>query len=121
MPAFIDLYERSHELAGSDAVESATISVENLRGELVLVAGGDDRVWPSAQAAQNIAARRACSEWVTVVVDDPRAGQPMVLPGETPPNPSRAYQVGGDEDGPQRLRALAWPAIRRVLRPDGDD
>lgn len=121
MPAFVESYEHSRELAGSEAVEAATIPVEKFRGELVLVAGGDDKVWPSSQAAKNIAARRARSGLVTVVIEDPRAGHPIVLPGETPLNPSRPYQVGGDEDAPQRLGALAWPAIRRVLRLEGDD
>ena len=121
MPAFVESYEHSRELAGSEAVEAAIIPVENFRGELVLVAGGDDKVWPSSQAAKNIAARRARSALVTVVIEDPRAGHPIVLPGETPLNPSRPYQVGGDKDAPQRLGALAWPAIRRVLRLEGDD
>ena len=121
MPAFVEFYEHSRALAGSDAVEAATIPVEKFRGELVLVAGGDDKVWPSSQAARNIAARRTRFGLVTVVIDDPSCGHPIVLPGETPPNPGRAYQVGGDEEAPQRLGALAWPAIRRVLRLEGDD
>lgn len=116
IPAFVESYRHSRELAGSDAVEAATIPVEKFRGELVLVAGGDDKVWPSSQAAKNIAARRARFGLGTAVIEDPRAGHPIVLPGETPPNPSRRYQVGGDEDAPQRLGALAWPAIRHVLR-----
>jgi pimeloyl-ACP methyl ester carboxylesterase len=121
MPAFIELYEHSRELAGPDAVEAATIPVERFRGELILVAGGDDKVWPSSQAAKNIAARRSRSGLMTALIDDPRAGHPIVLPGETLPNSSRPYQVGGDEDAPQRLGAHAWPAIRRVLRLEGDD
>lgn len=121
MPAFFELYGHSRELAGSDAVEAATIPVEKFGGELVLVAGGDDKVWPSSQAAKNIAARRARSGLATVVIEDPTAGHPIVLPGETPPNMSRRYQVGGDKDAPQRLGALGWTAIRRVLRLEGDD
>ena len=120
-PAFVDLYEHSREVAGSDAVEAATIPTEKFRGELVLVAGGDDRVWPSSQSARNIAARRARCGLDTFVIEDPLAGHPIVLPGETPLNTSRPYQVGGDEDAPQRLGALAWPAIRRVLRLDAED
>lgn len=119
-PAFVEFYEHSQELAGSEAVEAATIPAEKFRGELVLVAGGDDKVWPSSQAARNIATRRARSGLATVVIEDPKAGHPIVLPGETPPNMSRPYQVGGDEDAPQRLGALAWPTIRRVLRLEGD-
>ena len=81
----------------------------------MLVAGGDDRVWASSRAAKNIAARRAGSGLATVLIEDPTAGHPIVLPGETPPDASRPYLVGGDEGAPQRLGALAWPAIRDVL------
>jgi uncharacterized protein len=120
MPAYVEHYERSRELAGIDTVEAAAIPVERFRGELVLVAGGDDKVWPSERAAENIAARRARLDLETVVITDPRAGHPVVLPGETPPTSPRPYQVGGDEGAPQRLGALAWPAIQQILRCGGD-
>jgi pimeloyl-ACP methyl ester carboxylesterase len=120
MPAFVELYEHSRKQAGGDTVEAATIPVEKFVGELVLVAGGDDKVWPSGHATKNIAARRARSGLGTVVIEDPSAGHPVVLPGEAPPDPTRRYQVGGDADAPQRLGSLAWPAIRRALRLEGD-
>jgi len=121
MPAFVELYEHSRGLADREVIDAATIPVEKIRGELVLVAGGDDQVWPSSRAAKNIVARRAHSGLATVVIEDPGAGHPIVLPGETPPDMSRSYLVGGDEDAPQRLGALAWPAIRHILRLQGDD
>lgn len=116
LPTFVDLYLHSRQRAGREAVEAATIPSEDFRGELVLVAGGDDKVWPSSQAAQNIAARRARFNLETTLVEDPRAGHPVVLPGETPSTHDRPYQVGGDGGAPTRLGALAWPAIRRALR-----
>lgn len=120
MPAFLELYQRSRERAGGNAVEAATIPTERFRGDLVLVAGGDDKVWPSSQAARNIVARRARSGLDTLVIEDPDAGHPVVLPGETPPDLTRPYQVGGDEKAARRLGALAWPAIQGVLRIGND-
>lgn len=120
VPAYVEHYERSRELAGADVVEAAAIRVERFRGELVLVAGGDDQVWASARAAARLADRRARAGLATVVVEDPRAGHPVVLPGEASPDLSRPYRVGGDEGAPQRLGALAWPAIRAALRIEGD-
>lgn len=35
--------------AGEDEVEAASIQVEEIDGRVLLVAGGDDRVWPSAE------------------------------------------------------------------------
>ncbi|WP_286674388.1 hypothetical protein [Nocardioides sp. LMS-CY] len=41
-----------------------------------------------------------------------------MLPGEVAPDPARSYLVGGDEGAAERIGALAWPAIRNVLRLD---
>ncbi|MCD4526308.1 alpha/beta fold hydrolase [Nocardioides sp. cx-173] len=116
LPAYVELYERSRELAGHEVVEAATIPVERIRAEVLLVAGGTDRVWASTAAAGRIAVRRRARGLETTVVVDPAAGHPVVLPGEVVPDLSRPYAVGGDEGAPQRLGALAWPEIRRVLR-----
>ncbi|WP_209021772.1 alpha/beta fold hydrolase [Nocardioides sp. 503] len=114
-PSYVELYERSLASAGADVVSAATITVEAIGGDVVLVAGGDDRVWPSSTSAERIAARRAATGLRTVVVVDPTAGHPVVLPGESVPDLRRPYDVGGDEGAPQRLGSAAWPAIRRVL------
>jgi hypothetical protein len=115
MPSFTPHYERSRAMAGEAIVDAARIPAEQFRGDLVLVAGGDDQVWPSLPAARAIAARRAGHGLETIVIEDPNAGHPIVLPGEVAPNPARSYLVGGDPGAPQRLGALAWPAIRDAL------
>jgi hypothetical protein len=58
-PAFVESYEHSRELAVSDAVEAATIRVEKFRGELVLLAGGDEKVWPSSHALPHLGSMRS--------------------------------------------------------------
>ena len=116
VPAFASHYARSRELAGTDMVEAARIPVERFAGDLVLVAGGDDQVWCSVLAAHAIAACRQARGLETVVIEDPAAGHPVVLPGEVPVDARRSYRVGGDDGAPQRLGLLAWPAIRRALR-----
>ena len=55
-PAYVDLYRQSWQ-AHREAVREATIPVERIR-DLVLVAGGDDQVWPAVAQARRIAARR---------------------------------------------------------------
>ncbi len=65
-----------------------------------------------------MAARRRAAGLDTTVVIDPGAGHPVVLPGETPPDPRRPYLVGGDPGAPARLGEAAWPAIAHVLRLD---
>ncbi|NYJ76387.1 acyl-CoA thioester hydrolase/BAAT C-terminal domain-containing protein [Allobranchiibius huperziae] len=114
-PAFAPLYQLSRESAGVATVDAARIPVELFRGDLVLVAGGDDQVWPSVSAARAIAARRVQHGLKTVVVEDPAAGHPIVLPGERAPNLMRGYRVGGDPGAAKRLGERAWPAIRDAL------
>ena len=114
-PAFVELYERSRVVAGPAAVEAATIPVERIRGEVVLVAGGDDKVWPSFMMAQRIKDRRDSAGLETTVVTDAAAGHPVVLPGEASAALDRPYLVGGDSGAPVRLGRAAWPAIARVL------
>nr|WP_227464740.1 alpha/beta fold hydrolase [Nocardioides lijunqiniae] len=115
-PSYVELYERSLALAGADVVSAGTIPVEEIRGDVVLVAGGDDRVWPSSASAERIAQRRAAAGLTVTSILDPAAGHPVVLPGESAPDLRRPYDVGGDEGAPQRLGSLAWPAVRRLLR-----
>lgn len=109
------------ERAGILAVISSIIYESALywsrfAGEVVLVTGGDDQVWPSAESATRISARRAAVSLDTVVVTDARSGHPVVLPGEAAPNLDRPYRVGGDLGAPQRLGAKAWPAICSALK-----
>lgn len=115
-PTFVDSYLRSREVAGPELVAAASIPVERFTGELVLVVGGDDKVWCSTVAADNIAARRRAAGLETVLIQDSAAGHPVVLPGEAAPNLDRPYQVGGDQGAPERLGRAAWPHIARVLK-----
>jgi dienelactone hydrolase len=38
-------------------VERAAISVENIRGPILLISGGDDHLWPAAEMSEAIIAR----------------------------------------------------------------
>lgn len=115
-PAFAPLYAHSRRQADPVTVEAATIAVERFRGDLVLVAGGDDQVWPSSDAARAIATRRSAHGLDTTFIEDPAAGHPIVLPGEIAPSLLRPYLVGGDDGAAERLGRLAWPAIRAAFR-----
>lgn len=114
-PSFAELYACSRNRADPVTLAAATIPVERIEEPVLLAVGGDDRVWPSSVAARAIADRRARYGRATTVVRAPRAGHPVVLPGEAVPDLARSYQVGGDDGAPQRLGAQAWPLIRDVL------
>jgi len=76
-PSFLDLYRRS--FANQTDMGRTAIPVEGIP-QVLLVAGGDDRVWPSLEQAERISERRKLRGLATTVVTDLRAGHRTVLP-----------------------------------------
>lgn len=110
-PSYRELYRQSC----LHAPKVATIAVERIR-DLVLVAGGDDQVWPSVEQAERIRLRRASHGRSTTVVLDPEAGHRAILPGEDPVAEGQVMRRGGNETADRRLGAAAWPAVLEMLR-----
>ena len=110
-PEFLGLYETS--LARADA--EAAIPAERIAGEVLLVAGDDDRVWPSAEFARRIAGRRAAAGLPTRVVLGPGAGHRVVLPGETSVTRGQSMARGGTPVADAALGTAAWPHVVEVL------
>jgi uncharacterized protein len=111
-PSFLPLYEAALDRG---ATEAAEIPVERIRGDVLLVAGGDDRVWPSVRAAASIAARRRRLGLATEVVVDPDAGHRAVLPGEAHATGGMVMRRGGTSAADARLGERAWPPLAAAL------
>lgn len=112
-PAYDGLYRVSRERF-AERVPAATIPVERIPA-LLLVAGGDDRVWPAVEHATSIRARRTAHGQETAVVTDPAAGHRTVLPGEPVVVAGQRMQRGGTEEADRRLGRAAWAALLRLL------
>lgn len=110
---FRPVYERSLR-THADRVAAASIPVERIR-RLVLVAGGDDQVWPSLDSAERIRARRADHGAGTAVVTSMDAGHRTVLPGEPVVTAGAAMVRGGSEAADRRLGTRAWAVIAAAL------
>ena len=113
-PAFMPVYAQSLRSAGA-RVAAATIPVERFFGDVLLVAGGDDQVWPSVTFARAVQARRRALELPTTLVTHPEAGHRVVLPGEPVAGGGQRMARGGTEAADRALGERAWPEIRRVL------
>ncbi len=111
-PAYEGLYARSRQVF-ADRVPAATIPVERIP-EVLVVAGGDDRVWPAVPQARAIAARRAGHGLTTTVLTDAGAGHRAVLPGEPVITGGQRMQRGGTEPADRRLGRAAWDALLRL-------
>lgn len=108
-------YERSGEL-DPDQYEAAAIPVENTTAELVLVAGGDDRTWPSQSSARALRDRRLAAGLPTVLIERLAAGHRPRLPGEAPASVSTHLHYGGTDADDSALGDAAWPHILDALR-----
>lgn len=108
-PAYRELYEGSLATCSPRQAEAAAIPVERIRGNVIVVGGGDDQVWPGADFARIIATRRTTHGRETTVLTHPRAGHRVILPGEQPAPGGQIMARGGS---PRIRRAsLAWPHI----------
>lgn len=111
-------YERS-ERTFAELVPAAEIPVEQARADLLLVAGGDDAMWPSLPFAEQLAGRRRASGSTVRLVARHDAGHRPRLPGESPALPSTRFRYGGTPEADALLGAAAWPHILDVLRGGG--
>ena len=114
LPSFCEAYLSALEKY-ADRVPAATIPVERIAGEVVLVAGGGDALWPSVLAAEAVRRRRTAHDLETVVVTHPDAGHRVVLPGEPVLPLSRRLAWGGSETADRELGLRAWPEIAAIL------
>jgi uncharacterized protein len=81
---------------------------------VILVAGGDDALWPSDFFAQTLADRLRAAGKQALLITQPDAGHRVLLPGEN--TPRSAINTHGDTDAPDRaLSNAAWSTITALL------
>ncbi|MER5546035.1 acyl-CoA thioester hydrolase/BAAT C-terminal domain-containing protein [Streptomyces sp. NPDC002589] len=108
-------YERSLATY-ADRLAAAAIPVEKAAGDLVLVAGGADRMWPALSFARELADRRAAAGRPVRLVTRQDAGHRTLFPGEVAPPASVHFDHGGTAEAGAALGAAAWPHVLRAVR-----
>jgi uncharacterized protein len=101
----------------ADEIPPATIAIEKARARVILVAGGDDALWPSDLFARTLAQRLEAAGKPHVLLIHPKAGHRVLLPGETTPR-SAVNAHGGTDEADQALGLAAWNEISRALHFD---
>jgi hypothetical protein len=100
--------------------ERAAIPVERINGPIMLVAGGADELWPSAEMARQIRERRARAAHragdTTLVYPDAghRIGKSYLPAGSTRVAGGR-LETGGTPRANAAAQADAWPRVLRFL------
>jgi pimeloyl-ACP methyl ester carboxylesterase len=115
----LPIYERG--LDNVEAVERAAIPLERATGPLLLISGGDDRMWPSARmctAALERLARYGRAD-AARHLNYPDAGHVLVPRRHTPanaPQMSMMLDLGGTPGAATAAHADAWPQVVAHLR-----
>jgi len=110
---YLGLFEESlRSFAGH--LLPAAIPIERSRAEIVLVAGGDDALWPSAAFAEALSARLEAHGKVASLVIHAAAGHRVLLPGESTPK-STVNAHGGTDVADRELGRAAWAEIARIF------
>ena len=108
--SFRPLYEASLR-AYPEAAVAAAIPIERARGDVLLIAGGDDALWPSAIFAETLAARCRAAGRPVGLITYPDAGHRPIFPDESPPAPSARVAHDGNPTADAALGRVAWPAV----------
>jgi uncharacterized protein len=111
-PSYLEFYRQSLTRY-ADQAEAAQIPIERFRGELLLLAGGDDRLWPSVDFAEQLAKRRGTLP--TQLLTSAGSGHRLVFPGEDVKTAGQRMARGGTEEADRAFGALAWPPVAKVL------
>jgi dienelactone hydrolase len=98
------------------AARDAAIPVERIRAPLLLLAGEDDQVWPAAEMAQALLARRG-RQHADRLVTYPDTGHISLRPPGVPTTVLRSGELafGGTAAGFFDAMQAAWPEILRFL------
>lgn len=113
-------YEVALERADSETVEAATIPVERIDAPVMLVSGGDDRMWPSAEfadaAMDRFDAHREAHPHRHRSYED--AGHVFGPPGEWIDHyDERDFaRLGGTRAAMHRACEDSWPEVQSFLR-----
>lgn len=107
-------------LADADAVERAAIAAELAHGPLLLVSGGDDRVWATGRMCRMIVDRMARHGRAADVthLHYPQAGH-MLFPYVRPSDamvPAFPMDLGGTDADDQAAHTRAWPQVVEHMR-----
>ena len=106
-----------------ESVERATIHVEHATGPILLVSGGDDKVWATGRMCEMVVNRMAQHGRAGDVrhLHYARAGH-MLFPYVRPSDvmvPAMPFDLGGTAEADGAAHADAWPQVTSHLRQAG--
>jgi uncharacterized protein len=119
--SFLPIYDGG--LNDTAAVAEAEIPVERATGPILLVSGGDDRMWPAERMCRMVVdrLRRNGRERIVRHLNYPEAGHvlfPYEAPDQTEMPNAAPFDLGGGVEAANAAHASAWPHVLRHLRSE---
>ncbi len=113
------------QLSNKDDVKQASITVEKIKGPVLLISGEDDKLWPSTYMSEQTMSR--LTEHGHPFKNEhhsyPGCGHSFPLPGLPPPPNRRVHRVtkqeiayGGTTEGTAYAAWDSWQQLRRFLK-----
>lgn len=99
-----------------ERAKTARIAVENFKGKLLLIAGGDDQMWPALEMANNIVTTRKAAGLETELLSFPKAGHLVGGDGYSPNDYHTPFAMGGNAKEDGQAQTIAWPATVAFLK-----
>jgi acetyl esterase/lipase len=113
---FVPIYDRG--LDGVQPDDAAVIPIERATGPVLLISGGDDRLWPARRMCRMLAVRAQQLGRGHLVrhLDFADAGHALfAVEPETEVKSPLPVDFGGSEAATARAHASAWPEVVRTL------
>ncbi|MFZ6653896.1 acyl-CoA thioester hydrolase/BAAT C-terminal domain-containing protein [Undibacterium sp. TJN19] len=115
VPVLAHIYIEGRK-AFPEFAKAARIRMENFKGAVLLIAVGDDQMWPAADMATSIAATRKAAGLDTEVLLFPKAGHLVGGDGYSPNDYNTPFAMGGNAKEDAHAQTTAWPATMRFLK-----
>jgi pimeloyl-ACP methyl ester carboxylesterase len=109
------IYERGLDAVAAD--DAAVIPIERVTGPVLLISGGDDRMWPASRMSNMLVerARRFGREHVVRHLDFPAAGHALFAVDAADLKQPIPFDLGGSDAAQAGAHEAAWPQALRVL------
>ena len=122
--ALLPIYERA--LEDKEAVRTATMPVERIRGPVLLVSGADDRLWPSSRLSRMVVERLEARghPYPHRHLRYEEAGHLVTIPEAMPPSEEpglKRFELGGSRAANEAASTNSWPKVLGLLRRHFED
>ena len=105
-------------LDNATAVEDAAIAVERATGPVMLISGGDDRMWPAERMCEMVVGRmgRHGRGGAVTHVNVPEAGHVLFPYSRVSSSGPMAFDLGGSPEGAATAHRLVWAQVVKHLQ-----